>query len=37
MIVAVIDRCQIQGPFGRASAVAKTAVAVATLLKWLLR
>jgi hypothetical protein len=24
------------GPFGRASAVAKTAVAVATLIKWLL-
>jgi hypothetical protein len=26
----------IKGPFGRASAVAKTAVAVATLIKWLL-
>jgi hypothetical protein len=26
----------IKGPFGRASAVVKTAVAVATLIKWLL-
>jgi hypothetical protein len=35
-VEAFIGRLAFKGPFGRASAVAKTGVALATLIKWLL-